>query len=205
MTQVGSVYAEALYSLAQEEGLSQSILPELKALDESFSQEPDFIRLLSSPNLSKQERCQILDDSFRGKVHPYVLNFMKILTEKGYMRHFSDCRKAYAELYNRDNGIVPVTAITAVALSEEQSARLKQKLAVITGKTIQLTNQLEPGVLGGIRLDYDGKCLDGTIAQRLDAIRKTLKNILMLLLQLVIINTLYQTKLLPTQALRIGL
>ena len=176
MTQVGSVYAEALYSLAQEEGLSRSILPELKALDESFSQEPDFIRLLSSPNLSKQERCQILDDSFRGKVHPYVLNFMKILTEKGYMRHFSDCRKAYADLYNRDNGIVPVTAITAVALSDEQSARLTAKLSQLIGKTVELTNRIDPKCLGGVRLDYDGKRLDDTVAHRLDTVRGLLKN-----------------------------
>ena len=176
MTQVGSVYAEALYSLAQEEGLSRSILPELKALDESFSQEPDFIRLLSSPNLSKQERCQILDDSFRGKVHPYVLNFMKILTEKGYMRHFSDCRKAYADLYNRDNGIVPVTVITAVALSDEQSARLTAKLSQLTGKTVELCNRIDPKCLGGVRLDYDGKRLDDTVAHRLDTVRGLLKN-----------------------------
>ena len=176
MTQVGSVYAEALYSLAQEEGLSGSILPELKALDESFSREPDFIRLLSSPNLSKQERCQILDDSFRGKVHPYVLNFMKILTEKSYMRHFSDCRKAYTDLYNRDNGIIPVTAITAVALSDEQSARLTAKLSQLTGKTVELCNRIDPKCLGGVRLDYDGKRLDDTVAHRLDTVRGLLKN-----------------------------
>ena len=176
MTQVGSVYAEALYSLAQEEGLSSPILAELKALDESFSREPDFIRLLSSPNLSKQERCQILDDSFRGKVHPYVLNFMKILTEKGYMRHFSDCRKAYVELYNRDNGIVPVTAITAVALSKEQSERLTAKLSQLTGKTVELSNRIDPKCLGGVRLDYDGKRLDDTVAHRLDTVRGLLKN-----------------------------
>ena len=98
MTQVGSVYGEALYTLAQEEGLSKQILDEISVLAQSFHAEPDFIRLLGTPNLSVQERCNILDDSFRGKVHPYVLNFLKILTEKGYMRHFFDCCKAYEEI-----------------------------------------------------------------------------------------------------------
>jgi F-type H+-transporting ATPase subunit delta len=176
MTQAGSVYGTALYTLALEEQLTNQLLEELTVLSNSFRENPEFIRLLSSPNLSKQERCQVIDDSFRGKLQPYVLNFLKILTEKGYPKHFLDCVASYRDHYNRDNGILPVTAVTTAPLSKEQSARLKQKLAVITGKTIQLTNQLEPGVLGGIRLDYDGKCLDGTIAQRLDAIRKTLKN-----------------------------
>ena len=176
MTQVGSVYGEALYTLALEEGLTTVIGEELSALEQSFRAEPDFIRLLSTPNLSVQERCNILDDSFRGKVQPYVLNFLKILTEKGYMRHFFDCCKAYEESYNRDNGILPVTAITAVSLNPAQAEKLTDKLCQITGKQVKLHNRVDPNVLGGVRLDYDGKRLDDTVSHRLDAVRSLLTN-----------------------------
>ena len=176
MTEVGSVYGEALYSLAREEGLSESILEELKALRAGFSQEPDYVRLLSAPSLSKEERCQIVDGSFRGMVHPYVLNFLKILTEKGYARHFSGCCDAYQELYNAEHGILPVNAVTAVPLTGEQTERLSAKLSKMTGKTIELRNRVEPGCLGGVRLDYDGKRVDDTVAHRLDAVRNLLKN-----------------------------
>ena len=176
MTEVGTVYGEALYSLACEEGLSETILQQLKVLDSCFAQEPDFIRLLGTPNLPKTDRCQILDDSFRGKVEPYVLNFLKILTEKGYMRQFPDCVSAYRELYNKDNGILPVTAVTAVALTESQTQKLTAKLQSITGKKIELTNKLDPQVLGGMRLYYDGKRVDDTVSHRLDAVRAMLQN-----------------------------
>ena len=176
MTGVGNVYGEALYLLAKEEDRSKTILEELKVLDESFTQEPDFLRLLSSPNLPKAERCQILDDSFRGKIDPYLLNFMKILTEKGYIRHFSDCRKGYTLHYNQDNGILSVTAVTAVALSGAQAEKLTGKLESITGKTIELINRVDPGIYGGVRLDYDGQRLDDTVAHRLENIRNLLKN-----------------------------
>ena len=176
MTEVGSVYAEALYTLACEEGLSGAILQQLKTLDSCFAQEPDFLRLLGAPNLPKAERCQILDDCFRGKLQPYLLNFVKILTEKSYMRHFSDCVRAYQDLYNRDNGILPVTAITAVSLTDSQKEKLMAKLQKITGKQIELTNKLDPAVLGGMRLDYDGKRVDDTVSHRLDAVRSMLQN-----------------------------
>ena len=176
MTQVGSVYGEALYTLALEEGLTTVIGEELSALEQSFRAEPDFIRLLSTPNLSVQERCNILDDSFRGKVQPYVLNFLKILTEKGYMRHFFDCCKAFEESYNRDNGILPVTAITAVSLNPAQAEKLTDKLCQITGKQVKLHNRVDPNVLGGVRLDYDGKRLDDTVAHRLASVASLLKN-----------------------------
>ena len=176
MTEVGSVYGEALYSLAKDEGLSQVILIQLITLDDCFVREPDFLRLLGTPNLTKDQRCRILDDSFRGHLQPYVLNFLKLLAEKGYARHFADCVTSYRELYNRDNGILPVTAVTAVALTEGQKARLTEKLAAITGKQIDLTNKLDPHVLGGVRLDYDGKRVDDTVSHRLDAVRSHLKN-----------------------------
>ena len=169
MTEVGSVYGESLYELAKDESLGKLIGEQLAVLQQSFRQEPDFIRLLSSPSLIKAERCQILDDSFRGSVHPYLLNFLKILTEKGYMRHFSDCCDAYTEHYDQDNGILRVTAVTAVALSPEQAGKLTQKLSRITGKEIALRNRIDPAVLGGVRLDYDGQRLDVTVSHRMDA------------------------------------
>ena len=176
MTEVGSVYGEALYSLACEEGLAETILRQLRTLDHCFAQEPDFIRLLGTPNLPKNDRCQILDDSFRGQVHPYVLNFMKILTEKGYMRQFHNCVEAYNEKYYQDNGILPVTAVTVCALTDAQKQRLVEKLQKITGKQIELINKLDPTLLGGMRLDYDGKRVDDTVAHRLDAVRNLLRS-----------------------------
>ena len=176
MTEVGTVYGEALYSLACEEGLSEAILSQLKILDSCFAQEPDFIRLLGTPNLPKTDRCRILDDSFRGKVEPYVLNFLKILTEKGYMRHFHSCVEAYREKFNQDHGILPVTAVTACPMTEAQVQKLTEKLHAITGKQIELGNKLDPSVLGGMRLDYDGKQMDDTVSHRLDAIRKLLQS-----------------------------
>ena len=176
MTQIGNVYGEALYSLAREEGLSDAVLQELKLLRDAFTQEPDFVRLLSAPNLSKEERCDILDRSFRGKVQPYVLNFLKILTEKGYMHHFTHCCEAYTRHYNEDHNILSVRAVTAVPLTDRQAQALTQKLTRMTGKTILLDNRVDTTCLGGVRLDYDGQRLDDTICHRMESIRELLKN-----------------------------
>lgn len=176
MSEIANTYAEALFLLACEEDLDHAIGQQLSALRQAFAQEPDFIRLLSNPALPKEARCRILDDSFRDQVQPYVLNFLKILTEKGYMRHFDRCCQAYRDRYNEAHNILPVTATTALPLTDSQQQRLTAKLASLTGKTVELTNRLEPTVLGGVRLDYDGKQVDDTIAHRMDAVRSLLEN-----------------------------
>ena len=176
MSQAANNYGQALFELAKEEDLDTVILEQLNVLDESFTREPDFLRLLAAPNLSKTERCDILDQSFRGSVEQYLLNFMKLLTEKGHIRRFSQCCKAYRRAYNLDHGIVCVKAVSAVALSAEQKEKLTKKLQSITGKTVQLETRLDHKVLGGIRLDYDGMQVDGTVKNRLDTVANMLKN-----------------------------
>jgi len=176
MTEIANVYGGALYDLAKDENLTDQIGAQLSVLDQAISEEPAFLQLLSSPSLSKAERCQVLEDSFRNQIHPYVMNFMKILTEKGYIRHFSGCCKVFTERYNTDNGIMPVTAVTAIPLSDALREKLTDKLTAITGKRIALTCKVDPNCLGGVRLDYDGKRLDDTVTHRLDAVRSLLKN-----------------------------
>ncbi len=176
MTEIATTYGQALYDLASAEGLSQEILQQMAVLKDSFSQEPGFVDLLCNPVLSKEERCRVLDDSLRAQVHPYVLNFLKILTEKGYMRHFSGCCQLYRQQYNQDNGILPVTAVAAMPLSDELRRKLIEKLSERTGKTIELTCRIDPACLGGVRLELDGMQVDGTLRHRLEELHGVLQN-----------------------------
>ena len=176
MTQAANTYAQALYDLAKDEGLGKTVLEELSVLKTVFAENPEYSKLLSAPDLPKQERCNVLDEAFRGKVHPYVLNFLKILTEKGYIRQFPQCCDAYRGFYNEDNGILVVKAVSAVALSAQQIEKLTAKLEATTGKKIDLHCSVDTATLGGLRLSYDGKQVDGTVRNRLDSIGKLLKN-----------------------------
>lgn len=176
MTEVAIQYGTALYELARDESLVDTILEQCTVLADSFQAEPGFVQLLCSPSIPKQERCQLLDNSFRDKIHPYLLNFLKILTEKGYVRHFSGCCKVYRQHYNTDNGILPVTAVTAQPLSDALKEKLIKKLSNVTGKTIDLNCRVDEECLGGVRLDFDGKQVDGTIRHRLEDIRGILTN-----------------------------
>ena len=68
-----------------------------------------------------------------------------------------------------------MTAVTAVPLNKEQSAKLLAKLSRITGKVIELENRVDPTCLGGVRLDYDGIRVDDTVTHRLESIGSLLR------------------------------
>ena len=172
MTETAKMYCGSLYDLAAEEGLETRILGELDEVQQLLKQNPDYLRLLSTPSIPKKERCGLLDEALRGQVHLYVLNFLKILCEKGTLRELSGCARAYRIRYNQAPGILEATAISAVPLTEQQLSALHAKLESLTVKTIDLKTKVDAKVLGGIRLDIEGTELDGTVRNRLASLRR---------------------------------
>ena len=174
MKDAAKIYGEALYELARSEELDGQLLPQLRGAAELLTGAPEYQYILSSPAISKAERTGLLDQAFSGQVHPYVLNFCKILLEKGLLHEFSDCVKAYRARYLQDNGIVEASVTTAVPLDDGQRKKLMEKLSAMTGKQIVLKERLDPAVLGGVRLEMDGKRYDNTVQSRLTAIHRAI-------------------------------
>ena len=174
MTETARMYGGSLYDLAAEEGLDERILGELDGVTALLNGDAEYLHLLSIPSIPKKERCGLLDEALRGQVHLYVLNFLKILCEKGTLRELGGCTRAYRIRYNEAHGILEATATSAIALTKEQTAALHQKLEALTGKTIDLQTKVDPAVLGGIRLDIEGTELDGTVRSRLAGLRSSI-------------------------------
>ena len=174
MTEIARMYGGSLYDLAAEEGLETRILDELDEAAKLIRDDPEYLRLLSTPSIPKKERCALLDEAFRGQVHLYVLNFLKILCENGTLRELPGCARAYRLRYNEAHGILEATAVSAVPLTAEQTRRLHEKLEKVTGRHIDLKTKVEPAVLGGIRLDIEGTELDGTVRSRLAGLRSSI-------------------------------
>lgn len=171
MTEQAKRYGGSLFELAAEENLDERILEELDGAVSCFADNEPYFRLLALPSLSHATRRELLDQAFGGQVHPYVVNFLKVLCDEGLLRELSGCAQAYRERYNQAHGILQVRAASAVALDGETRARLTAKLEQVTGKKIELNVTVDPALLGGIRLDMDGMRLDGTVRARLDGIR----------------------------------
>ncbi len=176
MTQTAKNYADALYELASDEGLAEEIYPQINEIGLLFHGNPDYPKLLSAPNIGLSERLSILDQAFSGRVHRYVLSFLKLLCEQGHIRELPTCVERFNARYDEDRGIVHIKVTTAVPLTRDQKARIHKRMCAYTGKSVEESYRVDPAVLGGIRMEYDGKELDGTVRQRLEGLRKTLSD-----------------------------
>ncbi len=174
MTIGAKEYGVALYELASEEKAEQDILDSLQAVCTAFKENPMYQKILLNPAVDKTERLKLLDDSLRENVHKHVLNVCKILCEKKAIYILSDCLEVYRDMMYEQKGIMPVKAITAVKMSKKQENNLVKKLQESTGKTILLQTEVDESVIGGVKLIYAGKELDGTSIARLESMRNAL-------------------------------
>ena len=174
MTEFGREYGEGLYALCAEEKLDQDILTELESLKQIFRENESFVKLLGNMTLSKEERVAIADETFKGQVHEYVLNFIKILVERGAVHEFPECISAYQDCFNRDHQVSVAEVTTARPLTDAQRKQLMNRLKQISGKEIEIKEKIDPSVMGGVLLNMDGKRYDNTVKSRLTAIKQTM-------------------------------
>ncbi len=168
-------YAEAIFLIAEEDGALSAVKEELYTVKKALADNPEYASLLDNPALSKSERLQLVGQAFSA-LSENSLNLIKILTEKRSVSAFGKLYSEFLGLYNKKMGIIPVEAISAVALSREQTERLASKLSSRLNGTVEIRNTVDPSILGGIILRYQSLQLDGSVKARLDAIAKDLRS-----------------------------
>lgn len=167
-------YGGALWLLAVEQNCSQELLEDVHTLQAVLRDNPDYIKLIRSPDILLEERLGLLDKAFRGNVHAYVLNFLKLLAERGHFAFLPDCLDEYCRKYDEANNIENVTVYSAVELSDSQKDALRDKLSAKLSKTIRLHTIVDPSVIGGVRVVTDSASLDGTVRNKINTIRDNL-------------------------------
>lgn len=174
MSEAAKEYGRALMELAAEEQIEERLLAETRAVRAVLSENPSYARLLSSPDIAKTERTAMLDASFGGRVHVHLLSFLKLITERGYAWQAEDFLREYDRLYCERHGIVTAHVQSAVEMSADQKARLREKLSAITGKTIELDCKVDPALIGGVRLTVNNTLFEGSVRAKLDELRTSL-------------------------------
>ena len=177
MTKTARVYGGSLYDLAAEEKLDGQIMEQMIAVRQIFRENPGYLKLLGEPAIPEEERLKMIEEAFGGQAERYLVNFLKLLCERKILREFAGCCEEFRRRYNTDHGIVEAVVTGAVKLKDDQMEALSAKLEKVSGKKIHLTQKTDPTVLAGLRVEMEGRQLDGTVQGRISDITKKLNEV----------------------------
>lgn len=178
MSQTSQLYGGSLYELAAEEQLTETIMQQMIEIRQLFWDNPDYVRLLLEPSISKDERTGLIETAFGAQAERYLINFMKLLCERNLLGEFPDCVNEFVRRFNADHGITEAYVTSAVALTQEQKQALAEKLGKITGKKVNIVAKVDPSVVGGLRVEIEGKLYDGTVSTRLSGLSRKLNEMI---------------------------
>ena len=174
MSVVGDRYAESLFDLAKEENKVTQYLDDIKLVGEVLDSDPQIVQFFNHVLIENDKKIQLLDQSFKGNVDQYVLNFLKLLVQSRRIRYIDDIIKSYINLSNQYLGIEEGTIYTPYKLTDQQIQDIEKAISQKENKKVTLKVSIDPSLLGGIKVQISNRIYDGTIKNKVEMLKKEL-------------------------------
>ncbi len=160
-------YAQAAFQIARETNGLDRWLNDLKKINSIFGS-PSVASLVQNPRVTDDEKRQVIERLLpAGTVDPLVTNLLMLLARRERLTMLPRIVEVFQELYNREKGIVVADVTTAVPLNDAQQRGVAERLARITGKTVQLHVHHDPRILGGMITRIGDELIDASVSTRL--------------------------------------
>jgi len=173
---VATRYAEALLDTAKSQGVLDSVAESFAGVLNAVRGNVNLRIFMDSPQVRTEEKKELLETVFGGKIEPVLLNFFLLLIDKNRIQNTRDIGEVFAEMVEAEHGFLRARVVTAIKLPDDLAARMESHLASHTGKKIILEKKIDPAVIGGACVTLGDKILDGTVRTNLNLLRKTLGN-----------------------------
>jgi len=174
---VAKAYAEALMEAAAELGQMDEVRRDLGLIADTLAENPDFKVLFESPSLGEMQKKSAMEAVFAGNVSKDVLNFIKVLIDKGRESELKDIRKLFDTMVDEREGLVKGRVRTSVEMTEQQMQILEEKLSKLAGMKVSLANVVDDTIIGGVVLEIGDKMIDGSVRKKLAQIKEDLRQV----------------------------
>ena len=163
-----SPYAQALLSVAQSNDLTDRFGQDASFLTELLSASSDLSQLIENPIINPDIKKNVLMQLAGEQVHPLMLNFIKLLVDRGRIPFLARICAQYQELLRQLNQAVLAEVTSAVDLSDNQQEEIRQKVLAMTGaRQVDLSTSLDPELIGGVVIKVGSQVVDASLRGQL--------------------------------------
>lgn len=176
MNDIGKEYGAALFMLASEESRVDEYAASLEKLKNVFRESPEYLSFLASPGISLGERLSAIESAFADFVPAYVLSYVQLMCEKGRIDNFFEAAEEYKALLDASKHISNAKVTSAVELTDEEKAKLCEKLRAVSGGDVKTEYIVDSSLMGGIIVELDDKVMDGSLRHRLREVKDVINS-----------------------------
>jgi F-type H+-transporting ATPase subunit delta len=163
ITSTAKRYAKALFELAQENRLVDSILGEFESFLRQIESSSELHSLLKYPNDLHREK--LVSELFRDQYSPLFFNFLLVVLKNKRADMLQQIFLAYRELNDRAQNRVRANVITALPLTDEALRELMQTISSYKAANVVIENTVDKSIIGGIIIEMDGQEYNASLAE----------------------------------------
>ena len=165
-------YANALADIALEQGAAEPVLKQLSEFGAAYAESAELRTFLATPGVTREVKHGVIEKlAARMGSSKIIRNFLFVMVDNQRTSLLPDILKAFQDAIRQRQGWPRRKFPLRANLNETQKTQLLQTLERLTGKKIQATYELEPGLLGGAVVRIGDTIYDGSLRSRLNELR----------------------------------
>ncbi len=171
---IATRYAKSLIGLATEQGKLDRIYEDVQTIYDTAFSNSELLALLKSPVIKANTKIEVLSKIFKAS-EPLTLNFLTKVIEARRENFLVEITNQFIGIYNNLKGIAMATVTTAMPLGEANLIKIKEYISQKINKPhVKLIVKTDPGIIGGLVINYEDKLLDMSIRNELHKLKQSL-------------------------------
>ena len=168
-------YANALADIVLEQGAAEPARKQLEDFAAACRESAELRNVLATPAVTRQEKHAVIEKLLaRLGASRIIRNFLFVIVDNQRGHLLPEIVASFEQVLRQREGIAQAEVTSAIELTSGQKATLLETLERLSGKKVQATYTLEPGLLGGAVVRIGDTIYDGSVRNRLQVLRARL-------------------------------
>lgn len=175
---VSKTYGEALFELAVEEDKVDVFMEEISEIRKVLAQNTDFAKFMNHPKILKEEKIEVLENVFKGRIADELTGFLALIVTKDRYHEIDAILDYFLGEIKSYRGIGIAYVTTASELNSRQQRETEQKLLETTSyKQMEMHYAVDESLIGGMVIRIGDRVVDSSIKTKLNELTRQLLKI----------------------------
>lgn len=173
---ITKTYGDALFDVAVEAKTVDLVESEAASVTEIFVRNPELLKLLNHPNVTKEEKIQVIEQVFASRVSGEMYGFLRVLVEKDRQGHILEILQYFTDRVKEYRRIGVVYITSALPLEADQKKKIEKKVLETSGfAALEPHYSVDKALIGGIVIRIGDRVVDGSVRNKLDNLTRELR------------------------------
>ena len=173
-----SRYANALFQLAKEAKVLDTVSNDLTSLEVSINSDVEILKFIKNPSIKKNMKINFFNTvSQKLELSKLTENFIGLIITKNRVHYILEMISAFNALSSELKGIKSATITSSKILSDDEISKIKMKLKDKFNSEFNISLLTDSSLIGGLKIQVGSQMIDSSIKNQLNLLKAKMKEV----------------------------